>query len=196
MESASVEKQDTTQQLDNNKTTQKTDMNEKMKTTRTDHTATAKENANNSNKIDSTSSKTQSSRNNANKTTKNKSSTYGPSRKQLAENLNGANVSNFDTYKPKKPTDLRAPPKPLSDNENENEHDATQVDRSLVTIHASIQTNNTQINPPHEVKRLLIQMRKGDPMIQVVPISDDEGNSSDKIGNEDEIPDDETKLAK
>ena len=45
--------------------------------------------------------------------------TTSTSKKQLAENLNGANVSAFDTYKPGKPTDLRAPPKPMEDTIND-----------------------------------------------------------------------------
>ena len=116
--------------------------------------------------------------------------------KQLAENLNGANVSAFDTYKPKQATDIRAPPKPLRDNEQDIGHQAATVDRSLHTIHASIQTNSSQINPPHEVRKLIVQMRKGDPMIQIVPFEQSGAAPGDTIGNESELPDDATKLGK
>ena len=122
--------------------------------------------------------------------------TTSTSKKQLAENLNGANVSAFDTYKPRKPTDLRAPPKPMEDTINDQGHQAAAADRTIHTIHASIQTNTTQINPPPEVRRLITQMRKGDPMIQIIPTNLDNASPSETIGNENELPDDETKLSK
>ena len=120
----------------------------------------------------------------------------GATKKELAENLNGANVSNFDSYKPKKPCDLRIPPKPLGDVDDDPGHQTTMVERTIQTVHAKLQTGSNQINPPHEIRKLIIQMRKGDPMIQIVPVNDESSTSSDKIGNEKELPDDEVKLAK
>ena len=39
-------------------------------------------------------------------------------------------------------------------------------------------------------------MRKGDPMIQIIPTNLDNASPSETIGNENELPDDETKLSK
>ena len=106
----------------------------------------------------------------------NENKTNGVTKKELAQNLNGANVSNFDTYQPKNHSDLRIPPKPLEDVENDPGHKSMTVERKTQTVHAKLQTGSSQINPPHEVRKLIMQMRKGDPMIQIVPVSDDNSN--------------------
>ena len=91
---------------------------------------------------------------------------------------------------------MRIPPKPLDDVEKDPGHKSMTVERKTQTVHAKLQTGSSQINPPHEVRKLIMQMRKGDPMIQIVRVSDDNSNSIDKIGHENELPDDEIKLAK
>lgn len=71
---------------------------------------------------------------------------------------------------------MRIPPKPLDDVEKDPGHKSMTVERKTQTVHAKLQTGSSQINPPHEVRKLIMQMRKGDPMIQIVPVSDDNSN--------------------
>ena len=84
----------------------------------------------------------------------------------------------------------------MTDDEQVSTYQATTADRTVHTVHARIQTGSTNINPPHEVKRLILQMRKGDPMIQIVPIQVNDNNANEKIGHENEFPEDEIKMKK
>lgn len=74
--------------------------------------------------------------------------------RELAENMNGVNMSEFDTYKEQPVLDIRGPAKSLSDNEDtENGHNVATTERTLQTLHAKLETGETNINIPVWIKK-------------------------------------------
>ena len=130
-----------------------------------------------------------------NKSKKSLSTNKRETPKELAENLNGVNMSGFDPHKEQPAHDIRGPAKHLSDDDNNDQgHEVVSTERTVQTLHAKLETKESNINIPSWIKRLIVQMRKGDPSIMIIPFNSDSYQSSEVIGKEQELTDDENKL--
>ena len=120
------------------------------------------------------------------------------SKRELAQNLYGVDADKLDTHSTSDAkNDVRAPPKPLRDEDNnEDGHKAAESTREVYTIHAKIEVGSDKFHTPSLVRNLVIQIRKGDPLVQIVPVLHKDARPSEKLENEDALPDNEEKLKK
>ena len=117
--------------------------------------------------------------------------------RELADNMNGVNMSQLDSYKGQPTHDIRGPVKALSDTDTtDNGHDINPAEQTIQTIHAKLETREKNINIPSWIKKLIIQMRKGDPLVMVIPMSGTTYQPSEVIGKETDLPDDEERIKK
>ena len=64
----------------------------------------------------------------------------------------------------------------------------------MQTLHAKLETGETNFNIPKVIKRLIVQIRKGDPMVTIIPFHGTTYKSSETLDKEKELPGDEEKL--
>ena len=128
-----------------------------------------------------------------------------PSARELAENLRGVNSETLDPSSKNNtnsntntsPTDNRVPSKQMDDSQkttSEPSSDTTIVTRVESYIHAELKTTETHV--PTVVKSLIIQMRKADPSMQLLPYEVDTFLPSDIINHENDLPKEEEKFGK
>ena len=113
------------------------------------------------------------------------------SQKELTQNLCGADITNFDVTKSKKK------------NQRENK-DANDIDKGYgvasskqekFTVHAKIETKSANFHAPTIIKSFIVQMRKGDSMLQVVPVEKSDYSSSEILEGNNSIPDDKDAMS-
>lgn len=135
-----------------------------------------------------------------NKTTtqKSKSTKPRPTKRDLAQNLFGVNTDDLDPDDDEaKKSDPRAPPKPLKDDDDNGQgHKATSNTREVHTIHARLEVGTSAVNIPSKIKSLIIQIRKGDPLVQIVPVLSKTAKTSEKLEGEEALPEDEEQFKK
>ena len=125
---------------------------------------------------------TASDKNPRNSSTKNKTRATP---RELADNLNGVNASDFDPFKNKPSHDVRGPPKAPSDKDDVDEgHDAVSAERTIQTLNAKLETGEKNLNIPKVIKQLAVQLRKGDPMVTIMPFQNSTFKSSETFGKE------------
>lgn len=94
------------------------------------------------------------------------------SQKELSMNLCGADVTNFDTPKT---TATNIPNQRLNKDENDPDTGFAAVSNAceVIMIHARIETKTTNINAREVIQSFITQLRKGDFMVQIVPVEAD-----------------------
>ena len=118
-------------------------------------------------------------------------------KRELAQNLFGVDKDQLDPHKETtKQQDIYVPPKPIKDADVDTSHNAIESTREVYTLHAKLETGSSNFHTPSLVRTLVIQIRKGDPLVQIVPVLSKTAKSSEKLENEDALPDDEHKMKK
>ena len=131
---------------------------------------------------------------NANRTLPRKNAT----KRELTQNLFGVDTDKLDSHKEDVTQhDIRASPKPSKDDDVDNPgHIVTESVQDVYSLHAKLEVGSKTFHTSSLVRTLVLQMRKGDPLIQIVPVLNKNAKSSEKLESEDAIPDDEDKLKK
>lgn len=120
-----------------------------------------------------------------------------PSAQTLAENLRGVDSTTMDPSTTAFSTDNRAPSKQLEDTESEKQPSDTITNvREETYIHVEYESSEKSINVHSAIKSFMLQLRKADPNIQVLPYDEDTYLPSDIITNEKDFPAEEQKLGK
>ena len=117
--------------------------------------------------------------------------------KQLVGNLVGIDSNKLDPHQhtePKASPDIRGPPKPVPDEGDEKGHTSVSKVRTTYTIHAKLGTGGTNFSIPSTVRKLIVQLRKGDSLLQIVPIDVKNTKISDILDRSIELPDEETRM--
>ena len=138
------------------------------------------------------------SNNASNKKVVKKNTQQRATKRELAQNLFGVDTDKLDPHTSSETKkDSRAPPKPLKDDDSDSSgHKVAESTREVFTIHAKLEVGSKQFHTPSLVRTLTINLRKGDPLVQIVPVLSKDARPSEKLENEDAIPDDEEKLKK
>lgn len=110
----------------------------------------------------------------------------------------GVNTDEFDSQDDSsKPCDPRAPPKALKDHDDRDSgYVAMSNTREVHTIHARLEVGASAVNIPAKIRELIFQIRKGDPLVQIVPVLSKTAKTSEKLEGEDALPDDEEQFKK
>ena len=130
--------------------------------------------------------------------TSRKQKTKRVTKKELAQNLYGVDADQLDPHAENNTKqDPRAPPKPLKDDdEGSTGHKAMESIRDIYTIHAKLEIGSNNFHTPTLVRNLIMNIRKGDPLVQIVPVLSKTAKPSEILENEDALPDDENALKK
>ena len=116
-----------------------------------------------------------------------------PSKQSLAENLRGVNTANFDPRVKTTPS-TNGPTRQMKDDEKEQAESSVLLQKKESYIHVEMKPKSPNINVPNSVKTFIMQLRKADPSIQVLPYDADTFESKDSLSSEVDLPNEASKL--
>ena len=112
-------------------------------------------------------------------------------KKELTQNLCGADITNFDAPKP-----VTNPKHDKDDSVSDPGFIAKSTNQEIITIHAKIETKQNNYHAPTIIKSFINEMRKGDSMLQIIPISKDDYSASEILDGSSSIPNDKQEMSK
>lgn len=115
-----------------------------------------------------------------------------------AHNLYGVNTAVFDPSPTFQERSKVTPPKPKPDNEQADTYDVVALDREEQYLHCRVEANQeaSNVHAPSFVMKLILQLRKGDPSIHILPYDLGAFSSTDILGHEKDLPEAAEELKK
>ena len=114
-----------------------------------------------------------------------------------AQNLYGVNSSQFDpNQETTKTTNVNnSIPAPREDDTNPEEESAVKVTRTELYIRPKVTFKGDKVNASNTIKNYVLQLRKADPMIQILPLDASNDSQNDILEGETVLPDEQEKMA-